>query len=38
MAASAWAFGHGDDLTEWSEAVAVRLANDYMSRPIEGDA
>lgn len=38
MAASAWEYGNGDALTEWSPAVAARLANDYMSRPIEGDA
>jgi hypothetical protein len=37
MAKAAWEYGNGDALTEWSPAVAQRLADDYMSRPIEGE-
>ena len=35
-AVEAWRNGHGDDLTEWSSAVADRLAHDWLdNQPVE---
>ena len=35
-AVEAWRNGHGDDLTEWSSAVADRLAKDWLdNQPVE---
>lgn len=36
-ARDAWATGDGDDLTEWSQEVAQRLADEWLHAPAEGE-